>query len=482
MEPQNVRRTGASAWLNMAAKLAAELEDLEPAPCRRQASLVAMSECGDLLVVTSGNTLRYGHCSCGDLRIVPVSIPIGELDGTTLHSVRFNSSADAILLTGPHFLCLVLPPTRGQGGALSTLDQWNVSVLIDNDVSAMLVDAIFPPQFDDHICTLDTDGLLRFWNVIDGAVTTFETGLNDARAFCFGIEQWGRFSAFIVTSNQLAMLSPVLPRQCRALRCEIQKLRNACEDDLRDTRDVLAIEQATATIKWLESTFPTAVIKSNEGQINSGNISWIKADKHRHPDRPTCRKFASLELRGSAPVQLCALDHGALIILPVATDDGHIDVVILCHDASTPLWRVKSGQSTSDFIHLESLFVTNLAHGNSVRLEIIDKDNLLFIHDHGIAIINFFWMDFLGDGLLDLESLVSTRPSTCQHIVSCSDTLRTVVGAGFLYDFAVGSDTILCWFDDGSCCIVDKSMSRYVSTELNICSPCHIIMICEYFN
>ena len=106
LEPQNVRRTGASAWLNMAAKLAAELEDLEPAPCRRQASLVAMSECGDLLVVTSGNTLRYGHCSCGDLRIVPVSIPIGELDGTTLHSVRFNSSADAILLTGPHFLCL----------------------------------------------------------------------------------------------------------------------------------------------------------------------------------------------------------------------------------------------------------------------------------------------------------------------------------------------------------------------------------------
>ena len=82
-----------------------------------------------------------------------------------------------------------MPPTRGQGGALSTLDQWNVSVLIDNDVSAMLVDAIFPPQFDDHICTLDTDGLLRFWNVIDGAVTTFETGLNDARAFCFGIEQ-----------------------------------------------------------------------------------------------------------------------------------------------------------------------------------------------------------------------------------------------------------------------------------------------------
>ena len=260
-----------------------------------------------------------------------------------------------------------------------------------------------------------------------------------------GIARWGRFSAFIVTSNQLAMLSPVLPRQCRALRCEIQKLRDACEDDLRGTRDVLAIEQATATIKWLESTFPTAVIKSNEGQIYSDNISWIKADKHRHPDRPTCRKFASLELRGSTPVQLCALDHGALIILPVATDDGHIDIVILCHDASTPLWRVKSSQSTSDFIHLESLLVTNLAHGNPVRLEIIDKDNLLFIHDHGIAVINFFWMDFLGDGLLDLESLVSTRPSTCQHIVSCSDTLRTVVGAGFLYDFAVGSDTILCF-------------------------------------
>lgn len=60
---------------------------------------------------------------------------------------------------------------------------------MDEDKSTVIVDAIFPAQFDNHICTLDTVGILRFWDVANGISSTVVTGIGDVRAFCFGSEQ-----------------------------------------------------------------------------------------------------------------------------------------------------------------------------------------------------------------------------------------------------------------------------------------------------
>lgn len=60
---------------------------------------------------------------------------------------------------------------------------------MNKEVSATLVEAIFPEQFDNHICTLDNAGTVRFWNISGGIVTTIVTNIHDVRAFCFGAAQ-----------------------------------------------------------------------------------------------------------------------------------------------------------------------------------------------------------------------------------------------------------------------------------------------------
>ena len=81
----------------------------------------------------------------------------------------------------------MLPPARAPNGALCNLNTWALSNLIDESAGVTLVDAIFPRQFDDHICTIDSSGLLRFWNVFGGVLTTVSTGIQDACGFCFGL-------------------------------------------------------------------------------------------------------------------------------------------------------------------------------------------------------------------------------------------------------------------------------------------------------
>ena len=66
-------------------------------------------------------------------------------------------------------------------------ERWSASVFVDDEASgAALVDAIFPAQFDDHICAIDAAGILRFWDVASGTVTTIITGIENVRDFCFG--------------------------------------------------------------------------------------------------------------------------------------------------------------------------------------------------------------------------------------------------------------------------------------------------------
>lgn len=81
------------------------LEKEIPTISQRRASLVATSTCGDILALTGGNILKYGHYSCGELWRVPISTK--ALGRATLCVVRFNSGADTVLVAGPNFLCAV---------------------------------------------------------------------------------------------------------------------------------------------------------------------------------------------------------------------------------------------------------------------------------------------------------------------------------------------------------------------------------------
>ncbi len=80
----------------------------------------------------------------------------------------------------------VMPPQRGQDGAFSLSAKWMAAHLLTADDGTMIVDAMFPQQFDDHVCALDTIGNLRFWNVSSGVMTRIITTVVGARAFCFG--------------------------------------------------------------------------------------------------------------------------------------------------------------------------------------------------------------------------------------------------------------------------------------------------------
>mmetsp|Transcript_16090 Transcript_16090/g.52341 ORF Transcript_16090/g.52341 Transcript_16090/m.52341 type:complete len:330 (-) Transcript_16090:574-1563(-) len=198
----------------------------------------------------------------------------------------------------------------------------------------------------------------------------------------------------------------------------------------------------------------------------SRNISWIKTDIQQLNKRSICSRSATLELRGGTPTQVCVRDDGLLAVIVIATLGGHVDVFVSCSAASSPTPHPVSRQGALGLLHVESLFITDLAHKQNLRLQLM-REELYFIHETGIAIINLPWVPFLKDLVgAKLESLISRHPSTCQHVIFSSDSLRTVVGAGLLQNSAVGSSSLLCWFNDGSCCAMDLSSSRYAPTEL----------------
>jgi len=73
---------------------------------------------------------------------------------------------------------------------LSLSCEWVTSVFLTED-DATIVDAMFPTQFDDHICMLNTAGVLRFVNATSGIITKVMTDIYDARDFCFGLSEYG---------------------------------------------------------------------------------------------------------------------------------------------------------------------------------------------------------------------------------------------------------------------------------------------------
>mmetsp|Transcript_16641 Transcript_16641/g.50171 ORF Transcript_16641/g.50171 Transcript_16641/m.50171 type:complete len:125 (+) Transcript_16641:82-456(+) len=82
--------------------LTLELSRSKPAASRLPCSLIATSQCGDFLVATQGNTLRYSHYSHKKLWPVFFSDQMADsyLQQTTLFAVRFNLKATAALLAG----------------------------------------------------------------------------------------------------------------------------------------------------------------------------------------------------------------------------------------------------------------------------------------------------------------------------------------------------------------------------------------------
>jgi len=341
---------------------------------------------------------------------------------------------------------------------------------VDEDKSTVIVDAIFPAQFDNHICTLDTVGILRFWDVANGISSTVVTGIGDVRAFCFGSEQWGRFGVFAATSDQLAMVFPVAPQRCCALRCEVAKLRRTCVEDLHHERSSVVVEQVTMTMQWLDNTFPDMSDDKDDSWLRcTSKTSWIEANERRNQGQsPICSKFAPLKSRGGTPVQICVLDEGIMNVLVIATDNGQIDVII-SSDVFIPTWRATT---TFKLYRAESFCILKAVRKTTVRLEAFGS-NIYYVHDRGVALLDVRWIESLKSDLniADFDSLLTRKPSYCRHIIFSSNQLNNVVGACLFRNTTLSSTTMLCWFDNSSCCTVDIAASRYALDELSNDAP-----------
>mmetsp|Transcript_13214 Transcript_13214/g.43137 ORF Transcript_13214/g.43137 Transcript_13214/m.43137 type:complete len:546 (+) Transcript_13214:121-1758(+) len=438
--------------------LAARLEELTPASSQRRASFIATSAYGDVLALSQNNVLHYTHSSLRDLR--PILVDGNAFKLATLTTIRFNASAEAVLVAGPNILCTVLPPPRGRDGALCRRAAWNSSVLIDQacSVNSSLVDAIFPAQFDDYICTLDANGVLCFWDVGSSKATTIITRIQCARAFCFGSARWGRFNIFAVTSNHLATICPVAPRRCCISRSEVTKLRRACTGTFKSG------DHALAAIKWLDTTFPK--ICNNEVKFNE-KAAWVAADEHRYMGGGVLScGLAPIEAHLGAPIEICALEAPANVLI-LATENGRVHVILVEEENLSPVW---SSAPASLKLHIvESLVMLDVEDRIFPRLEVRNSE-IYYVHNFGVASINVCWPRHLRtrvNGGFNLNTLVAKQPSLCRHVVLASDTVSRMVGAAIHRNSAFGSHTLLCWFGDGSCSAFDMAAYRFAQTQLS---------------
>jgi hypothetical protein len=86
----------------------------------------------------------------------------------------------------------VLLPPRDQTGALCPSDEWRLEIFLNdhsNNRSTAVLDAIFPQQFDNHICTIDASGVIKFWDIYGGDITSVITGIHHVQMLCFGSEK-----------------------------------------------------------------------------------------------------------------------------------------------------------------------------------------------------------------------------------------------------------------------------------------------------
>lgn len=445
--------------------LAAQLEATEkPAPLQDQVSLIATSSFGDFLVLTE-TFLKYAHVeiSFDELRSVSIDRSILE---QTITKLEFNESADTVLLVGPYALGAVLPPPRRQDGVLSLSCEWITSVFLCED-DATIVDAIFPRQFDDHVCMLDAAGVFRFLHVTSGRLTKVITTLYDARDFCFGLSDWGRFGVFVATSDLLSVLSPIAPRKCCAPRHELHKLHKAEINNLQNGTENAVLNQASKTKQWLSSTFPDA--SSNSGGVSKSEVEsyeWSTANEERHlSDAPLSGCSLSLRQEIGRPLKICVIDNGPLVVLAIATEDCCIHVLMTNNNIFTPIWR--SADSPFEFLmqHVESLLLLRGKYATISQLHFIENELYCF-HGHGVAVLDLHWMKSVRRAGKDssLAKMIIMRPTHCRHVILSTD--NNVMGSAMVKQKNHRFGIVICWFDDGSCCVVNLTASQFAQHNM----------------
>lgn len=244
---------------------------------------------------------------------------------------------------------------------------------------------------------------------------------------------------FLVTSDQLIAVSPVAPRKCCALHCEITKMCQTCVDDFQNGRGDISLERATAAIRWLGNTFPAAF--NEDGAVEE--FSWIAADEQRQLEaQPIYVDFAPLGLL-AAPLRVCILDDGPVSVVVVATEDGRIHIMLVDGNVFTPIW---CGSSMPLKVQrVESLLLLEAEHAYFARFE-VHCGELYYIHSHGVSVINVRWVQNIkdGSGLDNLPDFVAKRQSIFHHLIKSSDPFRNASGVAILRDDAPGPETILC--------------------------------------
>jgi len=451
--------------------LAARLEATEnPALLQDQVSLIATSSFGDILVLTE-RSLKYSHVDVSLDELHPVSINRSILE-QTITKLEFNESADAVLLVGPSMLGAVLPPPRRPDGGLSLSCKWTTSVFLSED-DATIVDATFPRQFDDHVCMLNTAGVFRFFNVTSGIPTKVITTIYDARDFCFGLSEWGRFGAFVATNDQLSVVSPIAPRKCCAPRQELDKLHQVHMDILQNGTENTVLEQALKTKQWLNSTFPETL-----GDLRGASNSQVES--HEWSSSNEERRLSDASLSGCSlslrrligrPRKICINDNGALVVLVIAMEDCRIHVLMTTNNIFTPIWQGKEAPFEYLMQHVESLILLNGKHATISQLHFIENELYCF-HGHGVAVLEFPWMKSLRrvdkDTDPSLARMIVTRPTHCRHVILSVDNL---IGAAMVKQKNISFGIVICWFDNGSCCVINSTASQFAHRNMYASVP-----------
>mmetsp|Transcript_10860 Transcript_10860/g.33511 ORF Transcript_10860/g.33511 Transcript_10860/m.33511 type:complete len:652 (-) Transcript_10860:258-2213(-) len=431
-----------------ASRLAAQLESEKSSPVNT--SLFTLSSCEDLLVLVNGSTLKYGHSSSSLDALSSVLINCENFASDIVSKMCFNDAADAVLVVGLKTVCLVLPPPRGHDGFFSLSNEWAVTVLRGVDVQSTIIDAMFPGQFDDHVCALDSAGVLHFWNILNGESTRFMTDIHGARAFCFGSAPCGYVGVFVLTSRYLKSLSPVAPQTRYASRSALTQLRPACNFQF----DTSVEDSANAAIRWLDDILP----HSSEDKPESPPKCATSYREPKRTDMPLYGRSVHLEENFGLPQHVCVLSSGSLVVLAIATEQGYVNIMLLNNAVFEPMW--KGTQIPLMVRHIESIRIVEAKITKSIRLQCRNSE-LYYCHDHGVAIIDVRWTKNLHkvSDALGLTLLVSSEPTLCRHLVSSSDTL---IGEALLIKSNQYSPILLCWFDNGSCCVINADASRFL--------------------
>ena len=281
-------------------------------------------------------------------------------------------------------------------------------------------------------------------SALDQSSTASVTGSWPVNCMCL---RHSRFGVFLLAPNQLVTLFPVAPRQSCASQSEVFALRDACVDGWNYANSNETQGKWENPLRWLYATFPYLINISSvdSSEATKSSFSWIEGEEQRNFDHepPLIQSF-TLNLRGSSPLQMVARDRDALTILLIATDDGHVDVILCGVDIFMPAWRT---QESFMMHHIESLFVADAVEEAALRLE-TSGCGVHYVVRHDVTTIHLLSLIEIimkqKDAFLDIRSAISKSPARCSHTFISSDPHLKVVSSCLLGGSASHSATMLC--------------------------------------